>query len=92
MLRQVLLAGAVTMGLAATPVFAADEAFVTKVAKDGIDLPPQLGKAQLTITVGETYDVEFSTDTPQDLLLDLLLPAQKIHVSQTLAFLPPTGE
>ena len=64
----------------------------SKVAKDGIDLPPQLGKAQLTITVGETYDVEFSTDTPQDLLLDLLLPAQKIHVSQTLAFLPPTGE
>jgi hypothetical protein len=32
------------------------------------------------------YDVEFSTATPQDLLLDLLLPAQKIHTTQTLAF------
>jgi hypothetical protein len=26
--------------------------------------------------------------TPQDLLLDLLLPAQKIHTSQTLVFAP----
>jgi hypothetical protein len=41
-------------------------------------------KAQLTIAVGETYDVEFSTTTAQDLLLDLLLPAQKIHRTQTL--------
>jgi len=60
------------------------------VAKDGIDLPAHPSKAQLTITVGETYDVEFSTDTPQDLLLELLLPAQKIHTTQTLAFLPST--
>ena len=59
------------------------------VAKDGVDLPAELvhqTKAQLTITVGETYDVEFSTVTPQDLLLDLLLPGQKIHTTQTLAF------
>jgi FtsP/CotA-like multicopper oxidase with cupredoxin domain len=59
-----------------------------KVAKDGIDLP-QAGKAtkaQQTITVGETFDARFSTSRPQDLLLDLLLPAQKIHTSQTLAF------
>ena len=59
------------------------------VAKDGVDLPPEVvhpTKAQLTITVGETYDVEFSTATPQELLLDLLLPAQKIHTTQTLAF------
>ena len=44
-------------------------------------------KAQLAITVSETYDVEFSTATPQDLLLDLRLPGQKIHTTQTLAFM-----
>lgn len=61
------------------------------IAKDGADLQPAAikpGKAQQTITVGETYDVEFSTATPQDLLLDLLLPGQKIHTTQTLAFVP----
>jgi manganese oxidase len=59
------------------------------IAKDGADLPAQAlhpTKAQLTITVGETYDVKFSTSTPQDLLFDLLLPAQKIHITQTLSF------
>jgi FtsP/CotA-like multicopper oxidase with cupredoxin domain len=58
------------------------------VAKDGIDMPLMAPptKAQLTITVGETYDVKFSSDKPQDLLLDLLLPAQKIHITQSLAF------
>jgi FtsP/CotA-like multicopper oxidase with cupredoxin domain len=59
------------------------------IAKDGADLPAQAAhptKAQLTITVGETYDVRFSTSTQQDLLLDLLLPAQKIHITQTLSF------
>lgn len=61
------------------------------IAKDGADLPPALVQtraAQLTITVGETYDVEFSTARAQDLVLDLLLPAQKIHVTQTLSFAP----
>ena len=61
------------------------------IAKDGADLPANVvrpTKAQLTITVGETYDVEFSSATPQDLLLDLLLPAQKIHTTQTLSFAP----
>jgi hypothetical protein len=64
------------------------------IAKDGADLPPDAvrsSKAQLTITVGETYDVEFSTATAQDLLLDLLLPAQKIHTSQTLFFAPASS-
>jgi FtsP/CotA-like multicopper oxidase with cupredoxin domain len=61
------------------------------IAKDGADLPPDAvrsSKAQLTITVGETYDVEFSAAAAQDLLLDLLLPAQKIHSTQTLSFAP----
>jgi hypothetical protein len=62
------------------------------IAKDGADLPPNRlrpTKAQLTITVGETYDVEFSSETAQDLLLDLLQPGQKIHTNQTLSFTPP---
>ncbi len=61
------------------------------IAKDGSDLPAslvRLSKAQLTITVGETYDVEFSTSAPEELLLDLFLPGQKIHTSQTLLFMP----
>ena len=61
------------------------------IAKDGADLPPGVlrpTKAQLTITVGETYDVEFSTPTVQELQLDLLLPGQKIHTTQTLLFAP----
>jgi FtsP/CotA-like multicopper oxidase with cupredoxin domain len=61
------------------------------IAKDGADLPSnamRMSKAQLTIAVGETYDVEFSTATPQDLLLDLLRPATKMHTIQTLAFSP----
>jgi manganese oxidase len=61
------------------------------IAKDGADLPTDAerpSKAQLTITVGEIYDVEFSAGAAQDLLLDLLLPGQKIHTSQTLSFMP----
>jgi hypothetical protein len=65
------------------------------IAKDSADLPSDAvlsTKAQLPITVGETYDVEFSTPTAQELLLDLLLPAQKIHTTQTLLFVPtPLG-
>jgi hypothetical protein len=41
--------------------------------------------------VGETYDVDFSTPTSHDLVLDLLLPAQKIHTAQTLAFVHPSS-
>ena len=62
------------------------------IAKDGADLPPaslRESKAALTITVGETYDVEFKSARTQDLILDLLLPGQKIHTSQTLSFAIP---
>jgi FtsP/CotA-like multicopper oxidase with cupredoxin domain len=62
------------------------------IAKDGVDLVPHPAKASLTVTVGETYDVEFSVATPQDLIIDLLLPAQKIHTSQTLAFMAAATE
>ncbi|HLH08867.1 MAG TPA: hypothetical protein VKW78_16630 [Terriglobales bacterium] len=58
-----------------------------KIAQDGADLPtPVSTTAQETFTVGETFNVKFSTDTAQDLLLDLPLPGQKIHTTQTLAF------
>ncbi len=73
---------------------ASDPVEWSNFAKDGADLSKELvrpSKAQLTITVGETYDVEFSTDKPQDLLLDLLLPGQKIHTSQTLSFAPESS-
>lgn len=64
-------------------------------AKDGADLPPEsirTGKAELTITVGETYDVEFSSGVKQDFVLDLLLPGQKIHTSQTLSFVATASQ
>jgi putative membrane protein len=43
MMKQVILGGAVAIGLAAAPVFAADEAFVMKVAKGGM-AEVELGK------------------------------------------------
>ena len=61
-----------------------------KIAKDGADLPAHISSsARETITVGETFDVEFSAPTAQDLVLDLLLPGQKIHTTQTLSFQAP---
>lgn len=58
-----------------------------KIARDGADLPAHVSTSAIeTITVGETFDVEFSSPTAQDLTLDLLLPGQKIHTSQTLSF------
>jgi len=62
------------------------------IAKDAVDLPsgPMPVKAQQTITVGETYDVQFVSSSAQELLLDLLLPGQKIHTTQTLVFGPPS--
>jgi putative membrane protein len=42
-MRQAILAGAVTIGLAAAPAFAADEAWVMKIAKGGI-AEVELGK------------------------------------------------
>ena len=64
------------------------------IAKDGADLPPtsiRSSKAELTISVGETCDVEFSASAAGDFVLDLLLPGQKIHTSQTLSFVGPAS-
>ncbi len=54
----------------------------------GMQVSLRNANGPLTITAGETYDVEFSSATTQDLLLDLLLPGQKIHTSQTVSFTP----
>lgn len=62
------------------------------IAKDAVDRPGNAApstRAQLTVSVGETYDVEFAAPTPQELLLELLLPGQKIHIAKTLLFAPP---
>jgi len=59
------------------------------IAKDGIDLPTESRwrtKEPFTITVGETYDTEFSTNTAEDVLLELLLPGLKTRTSQSLVF------
>ena len=64
------------------------------IARDGIDLPTESTwrtKEPFTITVGQTYDAEFSTDTPQDFLLELMLPGLKMRTSQTLVFTTPPG-
>jgi len=65
----------------------------TMTAKDGADLPADQvhpAVAQFTITVGETKDVRFFTGKAEDYQLELLLPAQNIHIMQTLSFSAPT--
>lgn len=59
------------------------------VAKDGADLPASVihsSNAERTITVGETFDAEFTSEVPQDVLLDLVRPALKMHTVQVLSF------
>ncbi len=61
----------------------------TIVAKDGADLAPGAVKstpAETPITVGETYDAEFETDAPKELILDFYLPGPKVHTTETLVF------
>ncbi|HJS97485.1 MAG TPA: multicopper oxidase domain-containing protein [Terriglobales bacterium] len=59
------------------------------IAKDGADLAPRAihpAPAETPITVGETYDAEFETDVPKELLLDFYLPGPKVHTTETLVF------
>lgn len=59
------------------------------IAKDGADLPHgaiQPAPAETPITVGETYDAEFETDVPKELVLDFYLPGPKAHTTETLVF------
>ena len=57
------------------------------VAKDGADLPPAAAtvqKAEMRITVGETFDVEYQADDTQELALEAYLPGPKLRVTQAL--------
>lgn len=59
------------------------------VAKDGADLPlAQLKSsiADMTITVGETYDVEYQADHPGVVDMQIWLPDFPVRVTQPLTF------
>jgi FtsP/CotA-like multicopper oxidase with cupredoxin domain len=59
------------------------------IAKDGADLPPaaaMMKTAEMGITVGETYDVEYEADTPQELSIEVYLPGPKLRATQGLVF------
>lgn len=59
------------------------------LAKDGADLPPaqlQPAEAELAITVGETYDVEYQADSPSSAELQVWTPSFPVRVTQPLKF------
>ncbi len=59
------------------------------IAKDGADLSPALvtmRTAESGITVGETFDIEYETPTPQELALEVYLPGPKLRTTQALVF------
>jgi FtsP/CotA-like multicopper oxidase with cupredoxin domain len=59
------------------------------IAKDGADLPPaqlRFSTADMGITVGETYDVEFEADTPGLDDLEIREPSFPTPVTQPLQF------
>jgi len=61
------------------------------IAKDGADLPPAAvaaTAAEMGITVGETYDVEYEAGSPQELSLEIYLPGPKTRATQALVFAP----
>ena len=62
------------------------------VAKDAVDLPPALAimqRAELQISVGETYDFEFEAAEPGELTLEGIQPNDTRRVVQTLIFSDP---
>ena len=59
------------------------------IAKDGADIPPAQLKtsvADMTITVGETYDVQYQADHPGNVDLQIWLPGFPVRVTQPLTF------
>jgi len=61
------------------------------IAKDGMDLPPaqiKVSTAEMGITVGETYDVEFQVETPGLASLQIWQPSYPGSVTQPLKFVP----
>lgn len=62
------------------------------VAKDAVDLPADRAterRADLQISVGETYDFEFGVTAPVELTLEGLRPNDTRRVVQTLVFTDP---
>ncbi len=62
------------------------------IAKDGADLPPTQLKsslADMTITVGEAYDVEYQADHLGEADLQIWLPGFPVRVTQPLTFAAP---
>ena len=56
------------------------------IAKDGADLPlaqQELGPAQLTISVGETYDFEFRPERAGELALEVVRPSNQFPAQIT---------
>jgi len=61
------------------------------VAKDGVNLPPaqlKVSPAEMAITVGETYDVEFQPETSGLASLQIWQPSYPGSVTQPLRFVP----
>jgi FtsP/CotA-like multicopper oxidase with cupredoxin domain len=62
------------------------------IAKDGADLPPAQLKssvAEMTITVGEAYDVEYQSDHPGEVDLQVWFPPFPVRLTQPLTFVAP---
>ena len=63
------------------------------VAKDAVDLPPAravLENADVQVSVGETYDVEYETAQPKQLTLEGIQPNDTRRAVQTLVFTAPS--
>ena len=63
------------------------------VAKDAVDLTPSeatMKRADLQISVGETYDFEFEATGPMELTLEGVQPNDTRRVVQTLVFTDPS--
>ena len=62
------------------------------VAKDAVDLPASeatMRRADLQISVGETYDFEFEATAPVELTLEAVQPNDTRRVEQTLVVTDP---
>jgi FtsP/CotA-like multicopper oxidase with cupredoxin domain len=62
------------------------------IAKDAVDLPPARAiplDADVQVSVGETYDVEYETAQPKQLTLEGIQPNDTRRVVQTIVFTDP---
>ena len=62
------------------------------VAKDAVDLPPSqatLRTADVQVSVGETFDIEYEAALPQTLTLEGIQPNDTRRAVQTIVFTDP---